>query len=331
MNNIIKKGSELDISTKDEEEIKYIKAGEDFLNNQKESTRRIYRTALNQFFKFAKVLPSRVVSSDITNFKNHLKEKGLSNSTICNKIAAISAYYQYLMEPSDITGEKLAESNPVNKKHRRDIKVDPYENSRKLSLEEFQAICSKIDTRTIKGKRDFAILNFYVFTGRRRSEIAGLTFENIYFENDSVFYKFVGKGGKKDKCEIVPPVWNAIQDYLEASKRDLKDDSALFVATKDNAKYLGHNVDMEKPLSGEAIQQMIKHYSKKAGLKDDEVTLHGVRHLFAELRQKLGDRVEVIQEKLGHSHLNTTQIYLKTLENKKDNSWKQMQNLIFAD
>lgn len=317
-----------EIDTFKSAESEFIKAGLEFLANQKPTTRICYAGSLKQFFDFTKKVPNEITSMDVTRFKLSLKNRGLKDSTIGNKLAAISAYYQFLQIPRDVAGTVLAQANPVHKGHREDIKVDPYSRATKLPINDFKKIISMVDLDTVKGLRDYAILLFYFFTGRRRSEIAKLCYSDLSFEDNAVWYTFKAKGGKIRRKQMFKPIVDAIYKYWQESGRVIEKYSPLFVATRDNAKYLGYDVSEDKPLTGEAIRQMVKHYAKKAGLDIEKVKVHSIRHLFAEVQLEIGSSVHKIMEDLCHSNLNTTQIYLNTLVNKKDDSWEKMQEFL---
>ena len=72
------------------------------------------------------------------------------------------------------------------------------------------------------------------------------------------------------------------------------------------------------------VQFMIKDYAKKAGITK-KVTPHILRHSFATHLLKNGVDIRAIQQLLGHSNLNTTQIYtsvdMNTLKDAYDDAW----------
>lgn len=64
----------------------------------------------------------------------------------------------------------------------------------------------------------------------------------------------------------------------------------------------------DKPLTTRNIQKIIQKITKKAGIQK-KVTPHTLRHSFATHLLESGTDIRIIQELLGHSNLNTTQMY----------------------
>ncbi len=65
-----------------------------------------------------------------------------------------------------------------------------------------------------------------------------------------------------------------------------------------------------KPFSSDTVQRIVNKAAKKAGI-EKKVTPHTLRHCYATHLLEAGENIRYIQELLGHSSLNTTQIYLK--------------------
>ena len=64
-------------------------------------------------------------------------------------------------------------------------------------------------------------------------------------------------------------------------------------------------------LSDRHIRRIVKAYAVKAGIrKPEEVHPHTLRHSYATFLQNQGTPLNVIQETLGHSNIETTTVYV---------------------
>lgn len=317
----------------------YLAAYATWLQGKPHNTRRSYQRAVGDLFETVRTArhtdvppsPADITAYEIAGWKENMKDRGLSNATIGQRLSAVSSYYTF-MQKIGPDGEAVCKYNPVLAVERKDIKVSPYERSRPISPETFKAFMAEIDTETIPGARDRALFLFYVLCARRRGEVISLRGRDLRTDGGKMLYRVTLKGGKTKWKELPPPVWQAIRAYLKAAGRTLSDDSPLFTATTDVGKYLRTwrgqaDPDGETPLSGDAVSQTLKRYCKRAGLEPGAVCVHGLRHLGAVTFTKAADGdVRQTQMFLDHAQLNTTAIYLSQLTGDEHRHWQAMAN-----
>src|SRR5215468_3555611 len=88
------------------------------------------------------------------------------------------------------------------------------------------------DSGSVIGKRDYALLLFYVYTGLRRNEVFSLRRKDLLEEDGKLIIKYKRKGGKWASREVgEPDVHQAIKDYLGKAGgiRGLKSSDALWM------------------------------------------------------------------------------------------------------
>lgn len=83
-----------------------------------------------------------------------------------------------------------------------------------------------------------------------------------------------------------------------------------------------------KPLSAQRLRRLVKKYARLAGLDEEKVKVHTLRHTAAMLRKDAGDPLDVISAFLAHSNLAVTQIYLHQVEGQRDYSWSRVEELL---
>ncbi|NLF02900.1 MAG: tyrosine-type recombinase/integrase [Anaerolineales bacterium] len=303
-----------------------------WLEGKPANTRRSYAGALRDFLASTERHPAEVTPLDVALWKEGLKARGLADSTIAQRLSAVSSWYTYLQRPQ-ADGQPLHGHNPVDGVDRADLEISPYDRARKVNPEDFRRLLAVIPADTVAGARDRALFLWYVLCARRRSEVIGLRGRDLRLDGQRLMYRVRLKGGKVKWKELPPPVWAAVQGYLELAGRTLHDDAPLFVATVDAGQHLrayygATAPDGEQPLSGEAVSQALSRYAARAGLNPEQITLHSLRHLGAELFQKAGGDVRQTQLFLDHAQLNTTQIYLEQLTGEEHRHWQAMANAL---
>jgi site-specific recombinase XerD len=169
-----------------------------------------------------------------------------------------------------------------------------------ISSAELARLRAAPDTKTIQGKRDKAILELLFSTGLRISELCALSIETVDLTSDE--FPVRGKGDMMRLVFLSDPARNVIKDYLKARK-DL--DSALFVR---HGRKVNDGGDLR--LQARAIQRLLKTYAGMAGITC-KVTPHVIRHSFATDLLQNGADVRSVQALLGHTNINTTQMYTR--------------------
>ena len=139
---------------------------------------------------------------------------------------------------------------------------------------------------------DKAILEVLYSSGLRVSELVTLQKKNIDFEEGMI--KVIGKGQKERIIPIGLKALDSIKRYINVKPSDYND--YFFV----NKKCKNINIRY--------IQRMIKKRCLLAGIHKD-ISPHTLRHSFASHILQSSGNLRVVQELLGHSNINTTQIY----------------------
>ena len=170
-----------------------------------------------------------------------------------------------------------------------------------LSREEVASLYKACEATPL-GIRDKAMLSIYYGCGARRSEGEGLNVEDILFERKgsaSLLYIRKGKGNKERYVPMSQQVQKDLQEYLQHSRPLLigkESSKALFL------NYYG------KRLQGQSLHIRFKLLLEKAHIKK-EVGLHSLRHSIATHLLQSGMPLKYISRFLGHSSLESTQIY----------------------
>jgi integrase/recombinase XerC len=155
------------------------------------------------------------------------------------------------------------------------------------------------------------LLLVFVLTGRRRSEVIGLTAGDIMLENDTAFYSYRGKGGKRGRRELPRPAYEALCATLC--------DAGLALAHMDQSASLWQAGAGPRGVTGSTFYARFRRYLRAAGLA--AAGLHILRHSAAKLRRDAGASIEAVSSFLDHSSLAVTSVYLRRLEGEIDRTW----------
>ena len=120
------------------------------------------------------------------------------------------------------------------------------------------------DPDNLAAKRDYAMLRFYFATGKRREEIARLTWGDLKIDGGIVI-RAREKGGKYRSSEIADPgVKTALYDYLRASGRMVGDRPTL---AAEDALWLRHDRAAQgmQPLTSHGFVKAFKTLRRAGG------------------------------------------------------------------
>lgn len=228
----------------------------------------------------------------ISNYFDYLKtrqnkKKGgkLSKNYLRTHLTALRKLAKYLRESGQSSFEV-------------DIKLpgSPQNNITIFTKEEIKDLYSACDTDVL-GMRDKAMLAVYYGCGLRRNEGVNLDINDVLFDKNFVFVR-KGKNYKERYVPMSAGVKEDLQNYIDFVRP---------VLIKSNAKALFLN-QYGKRLGSNSMADRLQNLKEKSEI-DKEAGLHALRHSIATHLLQSGMELEKIKRFLGHSSLESTQIY----------------------
>lgn len=296
------------------------KLGEEFISNleknrKSEYTLRNYRRNLIKFYtwylKGEKEIENMsldeikvVTSMDIDNFKVYMEEeKGYKRTYINNIIASLTSFYKYLNKiDSTITNKARVSGTMVE--HRAKAVFLEFNEAEKLLKEVENEDNTKTKEMNLRNK---LIINLFLNTGLRCSELCNLKFKNIVEEDN--YLVFFGKGRKErglyltDKVMKLYRQWKEVR--LKMSNVCIEYREYIFLSKKKTV------------FSNMQINRIIKEYCNRAGI-DKNISSHKLRHTFATMMLKEGKlELEEVKDLMGHSSSMTTLRYTHITDDTK--------------
>jgi integrase/recombinase XerD len=244
---------------------------------------------LATYFSDAKTKPEQVTYEQLKTFIAHLYDLGLSARSQARIISGVKQFFRYLIleryihsDPSELLEQpKLGRKLPEV-----------------LEIEEIDALLASIDLSSAEGPRNHAMLETLYSCGLRVSELIGLRFSDLYF--DEGFIRVIGKGNKERLVPVSEQVVHEVNSYTANSRQDVP-----IKAGQEHFIFLnrrGHQ------LTRVMIFTIIKHLAQKINLQK-QISPHTFRHSFATHLIEGGANLRAVQEMLGHESITTTEIY----------------------
>jgi integrase/recombinase XerD len=243
--------------------------------------------------------PEAITQKHIESFYNwlHIRphkrgDGGLSESYIYHHVYAIKLFFTYLEETGQIN------YNPISTMRFK----PPKHNSRQpLTQEEIAQLFETAQTL-----KETTILHLFYSCGLRRSEAVELNTKDIHFKN-CLLYVRQGKGHKRRAIPITTKVSEELENYYLQERSDSQRKAKSLSASGVNPEAFILN-RIGKRMSGDSYNRIIKEIVEKSGIKSP-CTLHHLRHSIATHLLENGLSLENVRDFLGHSYLESTQIY----------------------
>jgi integrase/recombinase XerD len=236
-------------------------------------TSRMYLFYNRKFLEYIGKYPEDIKDDDIKEFLAYkMSDHSLSNSSIALVKASLRFFY------NDILGRNLA----LIKTPKASKKLPVI-----LSRKDIKELLD--NTRNLKHR---LLIELLYSTGLRLSECINLRYIDLDLDEGTGWVR-MGKGSK-DRLFIISEMFR--KDLLEYKEKSNGDGKGLIFSVKG------------RKMSARGIQHAIKVSAERAGIEKD-VHVHTLRHSFATHLLENGVDIRKIQKLLGHSNLQTTQIY----------------------
>lgn len=257
-------------------------------------TLRNYRTDIGDFLAFLAERGVRYLAAgrgDGRAYLAQIRERGLADASIKRRATTVRGFYGWLDADGVALGARPGDSI-LRLRYPKATRRLPHF----LSTPETTALLDAPDAETPAGLRDRAMLELLYGAGLRVSELAGVDLRDIDMVNRLV--TVTGKGDKARVCLFGDPARVALRRYVEIGRPRLVRGAqpALFVNRSGGR------------LSTRSIQNVVRRSGTQAGILRG-VHPHLLRHTFATHMLEGDADLRVVQHLLGHSSVNTTQIY----------------------
>jgi site-specific recombinase XerD len=252
-----------------------------------ENTVKSYATDLAQFAESCErggaTSPGQVTADHVREYLRRFSRG--ADATASRKLYAIRSFFRFLRS------RRLVGRDPT-------VDVDvPYRRRRLpkvLTAAQTETLIESTDGRKPGELRDHAIMELLYAAGLRVAELCNLDERDLDFETRTC--RVLGKGNKERIAVFGTAAAEALTAYLTHGRPRIarRGERALFVNSEGSR------------LTVRSVHRLVRHAAK---LTDLDASPHTLRHSFATHLLDGGADLRSVQELLGHSRIQTTQIY----------------------
>ena len=308
LNDVLQKVlSEYSISSDGElyEDIPYMELNNSLLNKfledkrlfgLSEKTLDYYKEELTRFFEWIQNGADSITTDDIRAYFTYMmEERKVTSVTIDNTRRIFNTFYNYCV----VNG--LLYANPCKK-------IDKIKGQKKIK-KPFSNMEIIVMRDHFKNIREEAIFELLLSSGMRVGELTLLNKKDLDMEECTVIVH--GKGDKQRECFFSELAKYKIIKYLETRTDDSE---ALFVALNRKGSRL--------KISG--VSRSLRELGDRSGV--NQVHPHRFRRTFATKLLHKGVPIDSIQKLLGHSNIETTQLYASSNDEELEYNIKRYVN-----
>ena len=259
-----------------------------------ESTQKMLPALVKEFIQHQSITDiSYIEQQKVKSFLEFLQTRplklrsgALSEMMISHYVYALKTFFSWAQVTEQI------DYNPISgMKFKR-----PKQNVREpLSKEEINQLFEAAGTLKLQ-----TILHLFYSCGLRRSEGEALNINDVHFKQQLLYVR-EGKGAKRRVIPITAKVTAALEEYYLQERTNNTSKKVT-----DTEAFLLNNTGSR--MKGDQCNKLLQQIKEKAAIQK-EITLHHLRHSIATHLLQSGMGMEYVRDFLGHSFLETTQLY----------------------
>lgn len=276
-----------------------IKSWQDHLISEKRVSVHTHEAYLRDLIKFLSFLSEYIGKSPTkkilealkpADFRSYLaarRRDGLTPASMARSFSAVRSFYKYQRRNGILKNDAIDAVSSPKLKHRLPRPIS--EEAAKRAIKEVGDFAND----NWVALRDIAVLTLLYGCGLRVAEALSLNKGDL---DKGDIMTVVGKRNKERLVPLLPAVVEAVEQYLKACPKDIKQGEPLFIGVRG------------KRLNARNVQLAMQKVRASLGLPST-ATPHALRHSFATHLLTAGGDLRTIQELLGHADLSTTQHY----------------------
>ena len=262
-------------------------------------------------------VPQAFVHHLLTDFFDWLiTERKNSRTTAKQRMGALSSFAEYAQNRNLEAGYVFR--NSLEKIYKKSFKRVKGKRRHAFTREELEIFFSLPDTTDKIGWRDLVILVVMYASGARAQEICDITVKDVAHDNSgNAVLTLMGKGEKPRRVKITADATELLDKYIAYRKIGQQPDRHVFSSQRN------------EKVSVACLEEIFEKYEKKAKeahpnkFNAGRYTPHVMRHTTATHLIESGVALPIVKNILGHSSIQSTQIYVEISQQTIDQSVKE--------
>jgi integrase/recombinase XerD len=262
-------------------------------------TRRAYLEAIRQFSNWCEAHSiGELAAVQPIHVAGYIEEQQRDHSapTVKQHLAALRMLFDWL-----VTGQVIP-TNPAHAvrgpKHSQKKGRTPV-----LTPEEARTLLDSIETDTLIGLRDRAMIGLMVYTFSRVGAAVHMRVEDYFFQGRRGWVRLREKGGKRHDMPANHNLDHYLEEYVAAAAIAEERKGPLFRTAEGRSGKLSR-----RPMLQQDVHRMIRRRALAAGIKT-EIGCHTFRATGITAYLKNGGKLEIAQQMAAHESARTTGLY----------------------
>ena len=263
--------------------------------------------SFHDFCRVHRIEPPQFDGGALTRYLESLADRGFAPTSQRRHLSAVRGLAREMLDRGVINRDPLLSGKLTNLSRKL---------PRTLSRRDIEMLLETIDTSTVRGLRDRAMLELAYSSGLRVSELVGVQLPHLNLRAGLVTVP--GKGGKERMIPLGRSAASAIAEYLKRREEELRcaatnrtPRAALKSAPRSRALFISR---LGGPMTRQGFFKALKAWAA-ADRRLSWMSPHTLRHSFATHLLEQNIDIRVIQVLLGHSKLETTALYTRVATN----------------
>jgi len=233
--------------------------------------------------------------------------EGDRTNSVATRLYAVRTFLAIAYRDNILTYEQAVAMRlqPYRARQKRDL--SPV--GRRLSTHEVRALRESINTATLKGRRDLAVMDCMLYLGLRRDEVVHLRAGNLRQDGNQWWIILTGKGGRTRRLKIHEALRQSLIGWMQAPGLTWFDERTHLFYSINKGDHVGR-----MPINASVVGRLVAEYGYKAGLAprhgENQLSAHDLRRTCARIAFDNSKNLLLVQAMLGHSDPKTTARYI---------------------